>query len=166
MKRPCASFMRCMRRSIPYEDKLPSAMSAWQRTELARHAQRPYTLDTSSICSRIGARVHGDRAYGDDPALLCGMARFRGEEVMVIGHQKGRDTKSRLHRNFGQANPEGYRKALRAMKMAEKFKRPVITLIDTPGAYPVLARKSADKPKLSHVTCVRWRACVFPSSQQ
>ena len=118
--------------------QVTSGMSAWQRTELARHAQRPYTLDYVEHMFSDWSEVHGDRAYGDDPALLCGMARFRGEEVMVIGHQKGRDTKSRLYRNFGQANPEGYRKALRAMKMAEKFNRPVITLIDTPGAYPGL----------------------------
>jgi len=115
-----------------------SGMSAWQRTELARHSQRPYTLDYVEHMFSDWSEVHGDRAFGDDAALLCGMARFRGEEVMVIGHQKGRDTKSRLIRNFGQANPEGYRKALRAMKMAEKFGRPVFTFIDTPGAYPGL----------------------------
>jgi acetyl-CoA carboxylase carboxyl transferase subunit alpha len=84
------------------------------------------------------SEVHGDRYFGDDPAVLCGMARYHGEEVMVIGHQKGRDTKQRVYRNFGQANPEGYRKALRCMKMAEKFGRPIITFIDTPGAYPGL----------------------------
>jgi len=117
---------------------ITSGMSAWQRTELARHAQRPYTLDYVEHMFTGWSEVHGDRSYGDDPALVCGMARFRGTEVMVIGHQKGRDTKSRLYRNFGQANPEGYRKALRIMKMAEKFSRPVITLVDTPGAYPGL----------------------------
>src|SRR5258707_7355399 len=84
------------------------------------------------------SEVHGDRSFGDDPAILCGMARYHGEEVMVIGHQQGRDTKQRVYRNFGQANPEGYRKALRCMKMAEKFDRPIFTLIDTPGAYPGL----------------------------
>src|SRR5579863_7665487 len=117
---------------------ITSGMSAWQRTELARHSQRPYTLDYLQNMFSDFTEVHGDRCYGDDPALVCGMARFRGAEVMVIGHQKGRDTKSRLYRNFGQANPEGYRKALRIMKMAEKFARPVITLVDTPGAYPGL----------------------------
>jgi len=84
------------------------------------------------------SEIHGDRVFGDDPAIFCGMARYHGQEVMVLGNHKGRDTKQRVHRNFGQANPEGYRKALRAMKMAEKFGRPILTLIDTPGAYPGL----------------------------
>jgi acetyl-CoA carboxylase carboxyl transferase subunit alpha len=84
------------------------------------------------------SELHGDRFFGDDAALVCGMARYHGDEVMVIGHQKGRDIKQRVHRNFGQANPEGYRKALRCMKIAEKFRRPIVTLIDTPGAYPGL----------------------------
>lgn len=113
-------------------------MSAWQRTELARHAQRPYTLDYIERIFTDWSEVHGDRAFGDDPAIICGMARFHGEQVMVIGHQKARDTKQKVYRNFGMANPEGYRKALRAMKMAEKFNRPVLTFVDTPGAYPGL----------------------------
>ncbi|HSA93951.1 MAG TPA: acetyl-CoA carboxylase carboxyltransferase subunit alpha [Terriglobales bacterium] len=111
---------------------------AWQKTELARHSQRPYTLDYVERVFTDWCELHGDRVFGDDPALVCGLARFHGNEVMVIGHQKGRDTKQRLYRNFGQANPEGYRKALRLMKLAEKFGRPIITLIDTPGAYPGL----------------------------
>jgi acetyl-CoA carboxylase carboxyl transferase subunit alpha len=111
---------------------------AWQKTELARHPQRPYTLDYVERIFTDWCELHGDRVFGDDPALVCGLARFHGNEVMVIGHQKGRDTKQRLYRNFGQANPEGYRKALRSMKLAEKFGRPIITLIDTPGAYPGL----------------------------
>ena len=113
-------------------------MSAWQRTELARHAQRPYTLDYIEHIFTDWSEIHGDRAFGDDPAIICGMARFHGDEVMVIGHQKARDTKQKVYRNFGMANPEGYRKALRTMKMAEKFGRPVITFVDTPGAYPGL----------------------------
>src|SRR5437660_2951970 len=115
-----------------------SAMSAWQRTELARHAQRPYTLDYLDRIFTDWSEIHGDRAFGDDPAIICGMAQFHGEEVMVIGHQKARDTKQKVYRNFGMANPEGYRKALRTMKMAEKFGRPVFTFVDTPGAYPGL----------------------------
>ena len=111
---------------------------AWQKTELARHPQRPYTLDYVERIFTDWCELHGDRVFGDDAALVCGLARFHGNEVMVIGHQKGRDTKQRLYRNFGQANPEGYRKALRSMKLAEKFGRPIITLIDTPGAYPGL----------------------------
>ncbi|HEX7286685.1 MAG TPA: acetyl-CoA carboxylase carboxyltransferase subunit alpha [Candidatus Angelobacter sp.] len=113
-------------------------INAWQKTELARHAQRPFTMDYVERLFTDWSEVHGDRAFGDDPAIMCGMARYQGDEVMVIGHMKGRDTKQRVYRNFGQANPEGYRKALRSMKMAEKFGRPVFTFIDTPGAYPGL----------------------------
>jgi acetyl-CoA carboxylase carboxyl transferase subunit alpha len=111
---------------------------AWARTELARHADRPYTLDFVERIFTDWTELHGDRNFGDDPALICGIARFHGEEVMVIGHQKGRDIKSRVYRNFGQPNPEGYRKALRFMQMAQKFKRPLFTFVDTPGAYPGL----------------------------
>ncbi len=118
--------------------QMGGSMSAWQRTELARHAQRPYTLDYIEKIFTDWSEIHGDRAFGDDPAIICGMARFHGDEVMVIGHQKARDTKQKVYRNFGMANPEGYRKALRTMKMAEKFGRPVITFVDTPGAYPGL----------------------------
>ena len=113
-------------------------INAWQRTELARHSQRPFTLDYIERIFSEWSEVHGDRGFGDDPAIICGMARYHDDEVMVIGHQKGRDTKQRVFRNFGQANPEGYRKALRCMKMAEKFGRPIFTFIDTPGAYPGL----------------------------
>lgn len=113
-------------------------VNAWQRTELARHPQRPFAMDyVARLCTDF-SELHGDRFFGDDPAIFCGMARYHGEEIMVMGHQKGRDTKQRVYRNFGQANPEGYRKALRAMKIAEKFRRPILTLIDTPGAYPGL----------------------------
>jgi acetyl-CoA carboxylase carboxyl transferase subunit alpha len=110
----------------------------WQRTELARHPQRPYTLDYVENMFTDFSEIHGDRAYGDDPAMICGMARFQGEEVLVIGTQKGRDTKQKVLRNFGMPNPEGYRKAIRAMQLAEKFNRPIFTFIDTPGAYPGL----------------------------
>src|SRR5215813_12159073 len=113
-------------------------INAWQRTELARHPQRPYTLDYVQRMFTDFTELHGDRSFGDDPAIVCGMARYHGDEVMVIGHQKGRDTKQRVYRNFGQANPEGYRKALRVMKMAEKFGRPILTFVDTTGAYPGL----------------------------
>src|SRR5215471_15138748 len=113
-------------------------LNAWQKTELARHAQRPFTLDYVDRLFTEWSEIHGDRAFGDDPAIVCGMARYHGDEVMIIGHQKGRDTKQRVYRNFGQANPEGYRKALRMMKMAEKFGRPLFTFIDTQGAYPGL----------------------------
>lgn len=113
-------------------------MNAWQKTELARHPQRPYTLDYIELAFTDFIEIHGDRGFADDPAMIAGMARFDGEEVMVIGTQKGRDTKQKVFRNFGMPNPEGYRKALRCMQFAEKFGRPVITLVDTPGAYPGL----------------------------
>jgi acetyl-CoA carboxylase carboxyl transferase subunit alpha len=111
---------------------------AWQRTELARHPHRPYTLDYVQRMFTDFTEIHGDRAFGDDAAMVCGMARFHGEEVLVVGTQKGRDTKQKIYRNFGMPNPEGYRKALRAMQMAEKFGRPIFSFIDTPGAYPGL----------------------------
>src|SRR5580658_2757362 len=111
-------------------------LGAWQRTQLARHPQRPYTLDFVRLLFTDFAELHGDRAFADDPAIVSGFARFHGRPVLVIGHQKGRDTKQRLARNFGQAKPEGYRKALRLMRLAAKFGRPIFTLIDTPGAYP------------------------------
>jgi len=110
--------------------------SVWQRVELARHPQRPYTHDYIALLFEEFEEIHGDRAFGDDAAVVCGMARFQGQPVLVVGHQKGRDTKERLARNFGQPKPEGYRKALRAMQLAAKFHRPVFALIDTQGAYP------------------------------
>lgn len=119
-------------------EQIRQHVNAWQKTEMARHAQRPFTLDYVERIFSDWSEIHGDRGYGDDPAIVCGMARYHGNEVMVIGHQKGRDTKQRVYRNFGQANPEGYRKALRCMKLAEKFARPIFTFIDTPGAYPGL----------------------------
>ncbi len=111
-------------------------LSAWQISQVARHPQRPYTLDYIKHLFTDFEELHGDRAYADDPAIVGGLARFEGIPVMVIGHQKGRDVKERQYRNFGMPRPEGYRKALRLFKMAEKFGLPIITLIDTPGAYP------------------------------
>jgi acetyl-CoA carboxylase carboxyl transferase subunit alpha len=119
-------------------EQMQAHLSAWQKTELARHPQRPYTQDYVDRIFTDWSEVHGDRAFGDDAAIICGLARFHGTEVMVIGHQKGRDTKSKVHRNFGMPNPEGYRKALRVMHMAEKFGRLILTFVDTPGAYPGL----------------------------
>ncbi len=111
-------------------------LSPWQVVQLARHSFRPYTLDYISMLFTGFSEIHGDRGFADDPAIVAGMAYFRGEPVAIIGHQKGRDVKQRLYRNFGQPKPEGYRKALRVMKFAEKFSRPLICLIDTPGAFP------------------------------
>jgi acetyl-CoA carboxylase carboxyl transferase subunit alpha len=113
-----------------------SHLGAWQRTQLARHAQRPYMLDYVRLLFTDFAELHGDRVFGDDQALVTGMAKYHGRPVMVIGLQKGRDTKERMARNFGSANPEGYRKALRVMRLAAKFNRPVLAFVDTPGAYP------------------------------
>src|SRR5258707_6492965 len=110
--------------------------TAWQKTELARHPQRPQTLDYIERLFTDFSEIHGDRSFGDDAAIICGMARFHGEEILVVGTQKGRDMKQRVHRNFGTPHPEGYRKALRVMKVAEKFRRPIFTLVDTDGAYP------------------------------
>ncbi len=109
---------------------------AWQRTLLARHEQRPYTLDYVERLFDGFSEIHGDRRFADDPTIIAGMARYHGDPVMLVGQQKGRDLKQRQFRNFGCAQPEGYRKALRAMKLAEKFSRPIITFVDTPGAYP------------------------------
>src|SRR5712692_2763727 len=111
-------------------------LGSWQRLQLARHPLRPQTLDWARQLFTDFNEIHGDRAFADDPALICAMARFHNRPVMVVGHQKGHDTKQRVVRNFGQAKPEGYRKALRVMQLAAKFGRPILTLIDTPGAYP------------------------------
>jgi acetyl-CoA carboxylase carboxyl transferase subunit alpha len=113
-------------------------LGPWQRTQLARHPQRPYTLDYIPYLFEGFSEIQGDRAYADDPAIVCGMARFHGQAVMVVGHQKGRDTKQKVARNFGMPKPEGYRKALRVMQLAAKFGRPILTFVDTPGAYPGL----------------------------
>jgi acetyl-CoA carboxylase carboxyl transferase subunit alpha len=111
-------------------------LGAWQRAQIARHPQRPYALDFIRLLFTDFMELHGDRAFGEDPAIVAGFARFHGRPVAVLGHQKGRDTKQRLLRNFGQPKPEGYRKALRVMQLAAKFSRPVFTFVDTQGAYP------------------------------
>jgi acetyl-CoA carboxylase carboxyl transferase subunit alpha len=118
--------------------EISSHLNAWERTELARHPQRPYTLDYIERIFTDWSEIHGDRGFRDDPAIVCGMARFHGEDVIVVGQQKARDAKQRVYRNFGMPHPEGYRKALRVMKIAEKFKRPILTFVDTDGAYPGL----------------------------
>ncbi len=115
---------------------VPGDNLAWQRVQLARHPKRPHALDYIQRLIRDFQELHGDRRFGDDPAIVAGMGFFEDRPVMIIGQQKGRDTKQKLYRNFGMPKPEGYRKAYRVMKLAEKFRRPVITLMDTPGAYP------------------------------
>ena len=120
------------------KEELYKDLSRWQRVQLARHPDRPYTLDYINLMTTNFIELHGDRHYRDDKAIVGGFAQIDDYKVMMIGHQKGRDTKSNVYRNFGMSNPEGYRKALRLMKLAEKFNKPVITMLDTPGAYPGL----------------------------
>ncbi len=127
---------RLRKKSAALTKQIYGKLNAWQISQVARHAQRPYTLDYVQGLFTEFQELHGDRAFADDPAIVGGLARFQGEPVMVIGHQKGRDTKERQYRNFGMPRPEGYRKALRLMRLAEKFRIPVFTFIDTPGAYP------------------------------
>ncbi|PYN99148.1 MAG: acetyl-CoA carboxylase carboxyl transferase subunit alpha [Candidatus Rokuibacteriota bacterium] len=116
--------------------KIFSSLTAWQTTQLARHPRRPHTRDFCKLLFEDFIELHGDRLFGDDPAIVGGFARFEGQSVVVIGHQKGRETREKITRNFGMPHPEGYRKALRLMQLADKFHKPIITFIDTPGAYP------------------------------
>ena len=127
---------RLQKKSASLTKDVYAKLSAWQISQVARHPQRPYTLDYIKALFPDFEELHGDRAFADDPSIVGGMARLEGQSVMVIGHQKGRDTKEKLYRNFGMPKPEGYRKALRLMRLAEKFAVPVLTFVDTPGAYP------------------------------
>ena len=127
---------RLQKKSLSLVKDTYAKLSPWQVAQVARHPQRPYTLDYIGAIFTDFHERHGDRTFADDPSIVGGMARFNGQPVMVIGHQKGRDTKERNYRNFGMPRPEGYRKALRLMKLAEKFGLPVFTLVDTPGAFP------------------------------
>jgi acetyl-CoA carboxylase carboxyl transferase subunit alpha len=127
---------RLRKKSAALTKQIYGKLNAWQISQVARHPQRPYALDYIQALFTEFEELRGDRAFADDPAIVGGMARFQGEPVVVIGHQKGRDTKERQYRNFGMPRPEGYRKALRLMRLAEKFRLPVFTFIDTPGAYP------------------------------
>src|SRR5690554_3318065 len=127
---------RLQAKSRALTEQIFSQLNAWQIAQLARHPQRPHTLDYIRYMFTEFEQLHGDRAYADDPAIVGGVARLEGRPVMVIGHQKGRDTKEKIRRNFGMPRPEGYRKAMRLMETAERFKLPVLTFIDTPGAYP------------------------------
>jgi len=138
-----------------------SSLSAWQVAQVARHPMRPYTLDYIGTLSPDFQELHGDRMYADDRALVGGLGRLDGQPVMFIGHQKGRDTKSRVQRNYGMPRPEGYRKALRLMRLAEKFHVPVVTLIDTPGAYPGIgAEERGQSEAIAHNLLVMSRLKV------
>ncbi|HEY3175746.1 MAG TPA: acetyl-CoA carboxylase carboxyltransferase subunit alpha [Candidatus Polarisedimenticolia bacterium] len=136
-----------------------SRLSPWQKTLVARHAQRPYTLDYIRYLVEDFVEVHGDRKFKEDPAVVAGFGFFNGMAVCVIGHQKGRDTKEKLFRNFGMSRPEGYRKTLRVMKLAEKFGRPILTFIDTPGAYPGIGAEERGQAEAIAV-CLREMACL------
>jgi acetyl-CoA carboxylase carboxyl transferase subunit alpha len=127
---------RLERKVARLQEEVFANLTPWQRTQIARHPNRPYALDHIQLMLTDFIELHGDRAFSDDKAIVGGLARLEGMPLVVIGHQKGRDTKEKLARNFAMANPEGYRKALRLMKLAEKFGKPVLTLVDTPGAYP------------------------------
>jgi acetyl-CoA carboxylase carboxyl transferase subunit alpha len=120
------------------QQRIYGSLTAWQRTQIARHPKRPHTLDLVNLLLEDWVELHGDRVFGDDKAIVGGLARFDGDPVVVIGHQKGRDTRENIARNFGMPHPEGYRKALRLMQLAAKFSKPIIAFIDTPGAYPGL----------------------------
>jgi acetyl-CoA carboxylase carboxyl transferase subunit alpha len=129
-------IVRLQKKSGSLTKDLYGKLSAWQISQVARHPQRPYVLDYINALFSDFEELHGDRAFAEDPAIVGGLARFGSQAVMVIGHQKGRDTKDKLYRNFGMPKPEGYRKALRLMRLAERFEIPVLTFVDTPGAYP------------------------------
>lgn len=131
-----AEIARLQKKSLALTNGIYAKLTPWQISQVARHSQRPYTLDYIQYLFTDFEELHGDRNFADDHAIVGGLARFDGQTVMVIGHQKGRDTKEKIHRNFGMPKPEGYRKALRLMRLAEKFAVPLLTFIDTPGAYP------------------------------
>jgi acetyl-CoA carboxylase carboxyl transferase subunit alpha len=129
-------IQRLQKKSAALTKEIYAKLTPWQVSQVARHPQRPYTLDYVPTLFTDFEELHGDRSFGDDPSIVGGLARFNGRSVMVIGHQKGRDTKEKIFRNFGMPRPEGYRKAMRLMRLAEKFSIPVMTFVDTPGAYP------------------------------
>ena len=131
-----ADIKKLEKKAAKLREEIFTNLSRWQRTQLARHVNRPFTLDYIKHIFSDWFEVHGDRNFRDDPAIVCGFARFDGAPCCVIGHQKGRDTKEKVYRNFGMPNPEGYRKALRVMQMAEQFGLPIFTFVDTPGAFP------------------------------
>jgi acetyl-CoA carboxylase carboxyl transferase subunit alpha len=143
-------------------DEIYSNLTPWQKTLVARHPQRPYTLDFIALFIEEWGEIAGDRKFGDDPAIVAGFGRFRGIPVCVIGHQKGRNTKEKIFRNFGQPRPEGFRKALRVMKLAEKFNLPVLTFIDTQGAYPGLGAEERGQAEAIAVNLREMAALEVP----
>jgi len=134
--KPSPALVKARRALAATIDEVFASLTPYQRCQVARHAERPYTLDYVDAIMTDFTELHGDRRFADDPAVVAGFALFDGDPIAVVGHQKGRDTTSKLHRNFGMPRPEGYRKALRVMELADRFRRPVVSFIDTPGAYP------------------------------
>ena len=153
---------RLQKKSRQLTTTIFAALTPWQITQLARHPRRPYTLDYISMLCTDFTELHGDRMFGDDMAIVGGMARLDGMPIMVIGQQKGRDTKERVRRNYGMPKPEGYRKALRLMRTAERFGLPIVTFIDTPGAYPGISRRSVARAKQCAQPLQRWRHLEVP----
>ncbi len=152
------------KKSLKLTKDIYGDLSPWQITKIARHPDRPYTLDYVRECFTDFVELHGDRHFADDQSIVGGLARFNGNACMVLGHQKGRDTKERAARNFGMTRPEGYRKALRLMKTAEKFKLPVFTSSTRPARFRASTPRSAASPRPSAATSTRWRSSRYPSS--
>jgi len=143
-------------------DEIFANLTPWQKTLVARHPQRPYTLDFIGYLFEEWTEIHGDRKFSDDPAIVAGFARFRGTPCAIVGHQKGRNTKEKIYRNFGQPRPEGFRKALRVMKLAEKFNLPIFTFIDTQGAYPGLGAEERGQAEAIAVNLREMSALTVP----
>jgi acetyl-CoA carboxylase carboxyl transferase subunit alpha len=153
---------RLERKSARLQQEIFSDLSRWQVVQLSRHPARPYTLDYVGALFTDFVELHGDRRFGEDPAIVGGFARFDGEPVLILGHQKGRSTKENLQRNFGMPRPEGYRKALRLMELAERFRRPIVTFIDTPGAYPGIASEERGQAEAIAVCLERMASLTVP----
>ncbi len=151
-------------KSLQLTKEIYANLTPWQVTLIARHPQRPYTLDYVNEIFTDFQEMHGDRAFADDQSIVGGLARFNGQPCVVLGHQKGRDTKERGLRNFGMARPEGYRKALRLMRTAEKFGLPIFTFVDTPGAYPGIGAEERGQSRPSGATSSRWPSSRCRSS--
>lgn len=153
-----AEITRLQAKSLSLTKNVYAKLTPWQISQVARHPQRPYTLDYIDHLFTDFEELHGDRNFADDHAIVGGLARFNGQTVMVIGHQKGRDTREKIYRNFGMPKPEGYRKALRLMRLAEKFSIPLITFIDTPGAYPGIDAEERGQSEAIGRISMSWRS--------
>lgn len=157
-----AEIVELRQKLTKLSQEIYSKLTPWQKTLVARHPLRPYTLDFIAFLFDDWSEIHGDRKFGDDPAIVTGFARFKGQPCAVVGHQKGRNTKEKIFRNFGQPKPEGFRKALRVMKLAEKFKLPIISFIDTQGAYPGLGAEERGQAEAIAVNLREMAALKVP----